>query len=79
MKFISTFWERLEEFILVALFAFMAVMNFLNVVFRYCFANSFSFTEFPGYLSWSFGLYFGGNVSNHAGIKLMVGQKAIFF
>ena len=45
MKFISTFWERLEEFILVALFAFMAVMNFLNVVFRYCFANSFSFTE----------------------------------
>jgi C4-dicarboxylate transporter DctQ subunit len=25
--------------------AYMAIMNFLNVVFRYCFASSFSFTE----------------------------------
>lgn len=45
MKVLSTLLARLEEFILVALFAFMAVMNFLNVVCRYCFANSFSFTE----------------------------------
>lgn len=45
MKLLSTLLARLEEFILVALFAFMAVMNFLNVVCRYCFANSFSFTE----------------------------------
>ncbi len=45
MKLLSTFWARLEEFILVALFAFMAVMNFANVVCRYCFATSFSFTE----------------------------------
>lgn len=45
MKLLSTLLARLEEFILVALFAFMAVMNFLNVVCRYCFASSFSFTE----------------------------------
>ncbi|WP_418703453.1 TRAP transporter small permease [Anaerotignum faecicola] len=45
MKVLSILLARLEEFILVALFAFMAVMNFLNVVCRYCFANSFSFTE----------------------------------
>lgn len=45
MKVLSTLLARLEEFILVALFAFMAVMNFLNVVCRYCFASSFSFTE----------------------------------
>lgn len=45
MKLLSILLARLEEFILVALFAFMAVMNFLNVVCRYCFANSFSFTE----------------------------------
>lgn len=45
MKMISAFWTKLEECILVLLFAFMAVMNFLNVVCRYCFSNSFSFTE----------------------------------
>ena len=45
MKLLSTLLARLEEFILVALFAFMAVMNFLNVVCRYCFSSSFSFTE----------------------------------
>ena len=45
MKLLSAFWSKLEECILVALFAFMAVMNFLNVVMRYCFSNSFSFTE----------------------------------
>ena len=45
MKLLSLFWEKLEECILVLLFAFMAVMNFLNVVCRYCFSNSFSFTE----------------------------------
>ena len=42
MKVLSTLLARLEEFILVA---FMAVMNFLNVVCRYCFTSSFSFTE----------------------------------
>lgn len=45
MKFVSAFWGKLEEVILIVLFAFMAIMNFLNVVCRYCFANSFSFTE----------------------------------
>lgn len=45
MKTILKIWTRMEEIILVALFAFMAVMNFINVVFRYCFSQSFSFTE----------------------------------
>jgi len=45
MKFLSAFWSKFEECILVLLFAFMAVMNFINVVMRYCFSNSFSFTE----------------------------------
>ena len=37
--------DYLEETCIVLLFAFMAVMNFINVVSRYCFSNSFSFTE----------------------------------
>lgn len=45
MKILLGIWTRIEEWILVALFAFMAGMNFVNVVFRYCFAQSFSFTE----------------------------------
>ena len=45
MRFVLGIWSKLEEFILVILFAFMAVMNFINVVFRYCFSQSFSFTE----------------------------------
>lgn len=45
MKIIQKVWTLFEEWILVILFAFMAVMNFLNVVCRYCFTNSFSFTE----------------------------------
>jgi len=45
MKILLGIWTRIEEWILVLLFAFMAVMNFINVVFRYCFAQSFSFTE----------------------------------
>ncbi len=45
MKFLLAGWSKLEEFILVILFAFMAVMNFINVVARYALASSFSFTE----------------------------------
>lgn len=45
MKTIQKVWTLIEEWILVILFAFMAVMNFVNVVCRYCFSNSFSFTE----------------------------------
>ena len=37
--------DYLEEGMIVLLFAFMAIMNFINVVSRYCFSNSFSFTE----------------------------------
>ena len=45
MKILSDLLAKLEECILVVLFAFMAIMNFINVVFRYCFSSSFSFTE----------------------------------
>jgi len=38
-------FNYLEEALIVAGMAFMTVMNFINVVSRYYFANSFSFTE----------------------------------
>ena len=34
-----------EETFIVLCLAFMSIMNFINVVSRYCFSNSFSFTE----------------------------------
>lgn len=45
MGIISKVFDRLEEALIVICLGFMTVMNFLNVVSRYCFANSFSFTE----------------------------------
>lgn len=37
--------DFLEEGLIVLCLAFMTTMNFANVVSRYCFTNSFSFTE----------------------------------
>lgn len=37
--------DYVEETLIVVLLAFMSIMNFLNVLFRYCFSSSFSFTE----------------------------------
>lgn len=37
--------DYVEETLIVLLLAFMSIMNFVNVVSRYCFSNSFSFTE----------------------------------
>lgn len=45
MKMVKWFFDWAEESILVILFAFMAIMNFINVVMRYFFSSSFSFTE----------------------------------
>ena len=45
MKTIKWIFDWAEETILVLLFAFMAIMNFVNVVMRYFFSMSFSFTE----------------------------------
>ena len=48
MKVIKLFLRGLgylEETLIVLLLAFMSIMNFVNVVSRYCFSNSFSFTE----------------------------------
>lgn len=45
MEFLKQAFDKAEEAILVILFAFMALMNFANVVARYCFSSSFSFTE----------------------------------
>jgi TRAP-type C4-dicarboxylate transport system permease small subunit len=38
-------FDYLEEALIVIGLAFMTGMNFVNVVSRYCFTNSFSFTE----------------------------------
>lgn len=38
-------FDFLEEGLIVLCLAFMTAMNFINVVSRYCFTNSFSFTE----------------------------------
>ena len=45
MKFLAKLLDYFEESLIIIMLAYMAIMNFLNVVFRYCFANSFSFTE----------------------------------
>lgn len=37
--------DYVEEMLIVLLLVFMSIMNFANVVSRYCFSNSFSFTE----------------------------------
>lgn len=38
-------FDFFEEGLIVLGLAFMTIMNFVNVVSRYCFTNSFSFTE----------------------------------
>ncbi|SBV91416.1 putative C4-dicarboxylate transport system permease small protein [uncultured delta proteobacterium] len=38
-------FDYLEEGLIFICLAFMTVMNFINVISRYCFTNSFSFTE----------------------------------
>lgn len=45
MRILGKAFDYLEETLIVIGLAFMTVMNFVNVVSRYCFANSFSFTE----------------------------------
>lgn len=47
-KVLDVFFKILdyaEETFIVLCLAFMSIMNFINVVSRYCFSNSFSFTE----------------------------------
>ena len=45
LKFAGKCIDKIEEIFIVACLAFMTGMNFVNVVSRYCFSNSFSFTE----------------------------------
>ncbi len=45
MRNIRNAFDYLEEGLIVLCLAFMTGMNFVNVVSRYCFTNSFSFTE----------------------------------
>lgn len=45
MRAMARAFDFLEEGLIVLGLAFMTVMNFVNVVSRYCFTNSFSFTE----------------------------------
>ena len=45
MRTLLKAFNYLEEGLIVLCLAFMTGMNFINVVSRYCFTNSFSFTE----------------------------------
>ncbi|MEA4815348.1 MAG: TRAP transporter small permease [Lachnospiraceae bacterium] len=45
MKYVIKALDKIEEVVLFLLLAFMTVMNFVNVVARYCFTVSISFTE----------------------------------
>lgn len=45
MRHVFKAFNFLEEGLIVLCLAFMTAMNFINVVSRYCFTNSFSFTE----------------------------------
>lgn len=45
MQKIVRLLDYCEEGLIVLCLTFMTVMNFVNVVSRYCFTNSFSFTE----------------------------------
>ena len=45
MKLLGKILDYFEETLIIIMMSYMAIMNFLNVVFRYCFASSFSFTE----------------------------------
>ena len=45
MRLLGKILDYFEESLIIIMMAYMAIMNFLNVVFRYCFASSFSFTE----------------------------------
>ncbi|NCC14884.1 MAG: TRAP transporter small permease [Clostridia bacterium] len=45
MKLLGKIFNYFEETVIIIMMTYMAIMNFLNVVFRYCFASSFSFTE----------------------------------
>lgn len=45
MKLLGKILDYFEESLIILMMTYMAIMNFLNVVFRYCFASSFSFTE----------------------------------
>jgi TRAP-type C4-dicarboxylate transport system permease small subunit len=45
MKIVAKIFDKFEEIFIVLCLVFMAGINFVNVVSRYCFSNSFSFME----------------------------------
>lgn len=45
MKLIMKVIESIEEYLIVIMMAYMTIMNFVNVLARYLFSASFSFTE----------------------------------
>jgi len=45
MKAAAKLLDYFEETVIIIMLAYMAVMNFLNVTFRYLLSSSFSFTE----------------------------------
>jgi TRAP-type C4-dicarboxylate transport system permease small subunit len=69
-------FDYFEETLIVACIAFMTVMNFVNVVSRYCFSNSFSFTEEITIMAFvwvsMFGIAAGYKRMSHLGMSYFV-------
>ncbi len=88
MKTLGKIFDVFEEVLIIVMLGYMAIMNFLNVVFRYCFSASFSFTEelTVTVFVWvtMFGVAAGFKKCAHLGMSFIVDQfhgkaKAMFF
>jgi len=78
MELLGRIIDKLEETLIVLLLAFMAGMNFVNVISRYCFTNSFSFTEELTIMAFVWvtmlGIATGYKRSAHLGMSFVVGR-----
>lgn len=78
LKFACSLVDKLEEIFIVVCLAFMAGMNFVNVVSRYCFSNSFSFTEELTIMAFvwisMFGISAGYKRCAHLGMSYVIDQ-----
>lgn len=78
MKTILKIFDWLEEALIVIFLAFMTVMNFVNVISRYLFTNSFSFTEELTVLAFVWvsmlGIAAGYKKYSHLGMSFVVDQ-----
>ena len=76
MKKVVYVFDRFEEIVLVAMFAVMVLVIFSQVIMRYVFSNSLSWSEELGkflfvWLSW-FGISIGAKRGEHIKISMLV-------